>query len=167
MMYRKTQQRVYMNRGDLKLQRRVLALICVVLLAAVVSLVIVLLNKNGLESKATREIHNRMYITYNSAYDVASRMNSATAKSDQVAQTAMIQQYVYYMEQLNELNNALFSSRLTAPELYMALKSDLTSLTSLINQGTSTTQDVRTDLLNHLSDLGAALDAVLNIDAPR
>ena len=167
MMYHKSQQRVHMNRGDLKLQRRVLILICAVLLIAAVALTLTLVRNSGFEGRTVSEIQNRMYITYRSAYDVVSRMNSGTSSSSLATQAAMAQQYVYHMKQLNDLHNTLCGSLLVSRDYFDALEADLSSLEALTQQATQSTQNVRNQLLNHLAALGTALDGALNIDAPR
>lgn len=167
MMYRKSQQRIHMNRGDLKLQRRVLLIVCIVLLAAVIGLTVTVIGNSAFRSNTVAEIHNRMYITYRSAYDVVSRMNSGVISSSLASQAAMAQQYVYYMEQLNDLNNTLCGSRLVSQDMFTTLKNDLSSLEALTQQATTSTQDVRNQLFNHLAALGTALNDVLHIDAPR
>ena len=167
MMYRKSQQRVHMNRGDLKLQRRVLLIVCALLLTAVIILTVGVIRNSVFRTNAVSEIHNRMYITYRSAYDVVSRMNSGVISTSLASQAAMAQQYVYYMEQLNDLNGTLCGSRLVSQDLFTVLKNDLSSLEALTLQATTSTQDVRNQLFNHLAALGTALNDVLNIESPR
>ena len=167
MMYRKTRQRVHMNRGDLKLQRRVLLIVCAVLLIAVAALTIRLLNHSGFEGRTVSEIQTRMYDTCQSAYAVVSHMNGGTGSSSLASQAAIAQQYVYYMEQLNDLHGTLCGSLLVSRDYFTTLESDLSKLEAMTQQATQSTQGIRNDLFNHLAALRLALDSALPFESPR
>lgn len=158
MMYRNS-QKVHMNVTDMRLQRRVLLTACAVLLAVSVGLGVTLLRSGGYRSRAETQFSQRMLSAVSSAVDEVNRM-SGIVTSNTSARLARVRQYIYYMEQLNALSMSLAGGeggRLAPDDAFVALYSDLESFESLTQTATTSTLDVRTTLLNHLTILQSIL----------
>lgn len=158
MMYRNS-QKVHMNVTDMRLQRRVLLITCAVLLVVSIVLGVTLLRSGGYRSRAADQFSQRMLSAVSSAVDEVNRM-SGIVTSNTSARLARVRQYIYYMEQLNSLSMALArgeSGRLAPDDAFVALYSDLESFESLTQTATTSTLDVRTTLLDHLTLLQTIL----------
>ncbi len=152
MMYRDTSFKVHMNNGNLRLQRRVLAILCVLLLAAAIVLGTIAVRASAYRRQANAQMVQRMISATASAIDEVNRMNSIVT-SNTPSRLSRVRQYVYHMEQLNNLSITLAggeSGRLAPSDAFTALFADLDSLDSIIQASKSSTQDGRTALLAHL-----------------
>ncbi|MBQ9263939.1 MAG: hypothetical protein IJ189_06985 [Clostridia bacterium] len=152
MMYRDSSFKVHMNNGNLRLQRRVLVLVCAVLLAAVIMLGVTAIRSSAYKNQANNQIKQRMISAAASAIDEVNRMNSIVT-SNTPSRLAKVRQYVYLMEQLNNLNMAVNggeSGRLAYEDAFTALFADLDALDVVIQAAKSSTLDGRTALLAHL-----------------
>lgn len=158
MMYRKS-QKVHMNVTDMRLQKRVLLIACAVLLILSIIFGVTALRNGVYRKNAQAQFRYRMQTNVASAIDEVNRM-SGMVTSNTTARLARIRQYIYYMEQLNSLSMYLDggeSGRLAPDEAFTALASDLDAFESLTQAATSSTLDVRTQLLTHLSTLQSIL----------
>lgn len=152
MMYRDSSFRVNVNNGNMRLQRRVLAILCAVLLIAVAALTFVTIRNSSYRTQSEIQLRQRMISAVASAIDEVNRMNSIVT-SNTPARLARVRQYVYLMEQLNSLSMTLNggeAGRLAESDAFTALFNDLDSLDTTIQAAKSTTQDGRTALLAHL-----------------
>lgn len=158
MMYRNS-QKVHMNVTDMRLQRRVLVIACAVLLAAALGLGMTALRNSAYRGRAETQLGQRMLSAVSSAVDEVNRM-SGIVTSNTTSRLARVRQYVYYMEQLNAISMALAGGeggRLAPDDAFTALYSDLDAFESLTQTATTSTLDVRTLLLAHLTTLQSIL----------
>ena len=159
MMYGSSRQRSRMNQPDLFLQRRVLLIVCILLLGLVIALGFVAVRNGTYRDRAEMQFSQRMYTAVSSAVNEVNRMGGYTTSSTN-SQLSRIRQYIYYMEQLNGLSISLAggeSGRL-APDVYFTqLYSDLDTFEAIVQQSTTSTLDIRSQLLNHLTQLQTLL----------
>ena len=152
MMYRDSSYRVHAGSGNLRLQRRVLTILCAVLLIATAVLAVTGIRNSGYRRQAETQIHQRMISASTAAIDEVNRMNSIVT-SNTPARLAKVRQYVYLIDQLNNLSMTLNggeAGRLVEADVFTALYADLDSLDSIIQANKSSTQDGRAFLLGHL-----------------
>ena len=158
MMYHKS-MKVHMNVTDMRLQKRVLLCACAVFLILAVAFGVTAMRNGSYRKNAQEQFQYRMQTTVASAIDEVNRM-SGMVTSNTSARLARIRQYVYYMEQLNSLSMYLAggeSGRLAPNEAFTALNGDLDSFEALTQAATSSTLDIRTQLLTHLTTLQTIL----------
>ena len=159
MMYGNNRQRSRMGNPDLFLQRRVLLIVCILLLGAVIALGFVAVRNGTYRDRAEMQFSQRMYTAASSAVYEVNRMGGYSTSSTN-AQLSRIRQYVYYMEQLNGLSISLYGGeggRMAPDSWFAQLYSDLDAFEAAVQQSTSSTLDIRTQLLNHLTQLQALL----------
>ena len=159
MMYGSNRQRSRMNQPDLFLQRRVLLIVCILLLGLVIALGFVAIRNGTYRDRAEMQFSQRMYTAVSNAVNEVNRMGGYTTSSTN-AQLSRIRQYIYYMEQLNSLSLYLAggeSGRLAPDAYFTQLYSDLDTFEAIVQQSTTSTLDIRSQLLNHLTQLQALL----------
>lgn len=158
MMYNKSRPRVHLNAEDVRKQRFILLVACIVLLALVVALGFVALRNGAYRSQASMQFRQRMISASASAVDEVNRM-SGIITSNSSSRLARVRQQIYYMEQLNAMSMALEGEggRLVPSDTFTTLYADLDSFDSLLQQSTTSTLDVRTALLDHLTKLNTYL----------
>jgi len=159
MMYRKTTPRFQVSIADLKMHRKILFLICVVLLILSIGLGVLLVQNMGYQRKVAMQFEQRMYSASAAAIDEVSRLNSIVT-SNYSARLARVRQYVYYMDQLNTMSISLAggeSGRLVRADFFTTLNEDLDTMDDLLALSTTSTLDARTKLQNHLEELQASL----------
>ena len=162
MMYRKPQMRGQTTNTDLLLHRRILLIVCAVLLLATALLGAAVLRNGADRDKMKAQFSQRMYSACVSALDEVNRLGSIVT-TNASARLARVRQYIYYMEQLNAMSISLTggeSGRLAPADAFTALYSDLDNFEALIQQSTTTTLDARSTLLTHLQLLQAQLNPV-------
>ena len=159
MMYRKTTPRFQVTNADLRLQRRVLLIVCAVLLIATAVLGVLLFRSGNYQSRVEMQIDQRIYSASTAAIDEVGRLGSVVT-SNAAGRLARVRQYIYYMEQLNNISISLAGGergRLISAELFTSLYSDLDTFENQLAQSTTSTMDIRTHLQNHLQELQAVL----------
>ena len=159
MMYRDSSYKFHTGSGSLLLQRRVLALLCAVLLIGTVAATVVAIRSNAYRRQSEIQLKQRMISAAASAIDEVNRMDSIVT-SNTPLRLARVRQYVYLMEQINSLSMSLNggeAGRLAETDAFTALYTDLDNLDSIIQAAKSPTQDGRTALLAHLVMLQNAL----------
>ena len=159
MMYRKSQPRMQLSNADLRLQRRVLLITCAVLLTAAVVLTVLYIPSSAYRNRVQVQSRQRLYSTCSSAIDEVNRLGSIVTSSAS-SRIGRVRQYIYYMEQLNDINISLEGkgASLVPDDVFPTLYSDLETLEELILQSTSPTLDARSQLLTHLQTLQAYLN---------
>ncbi len=158
MMYGNSRQRARMNQPDLLLQRRVLLIVCILLLGVVIALGFVAIRNGTYRDKAEMQFAQRMYTAAATAVNEVSRMDISTSSTS--AQLARIRQNVYYMEQLNALSMSLAggeAGRLAPEECFTQLDSDLDTFETEVQKSTNPLQNIRKQLQDHLTELQALL----------
>lgn len=158
MMYGKSRPRVILQQGDLRLQRRVLAIVCAALFIAAVILTVSLIRASVYRTQAQTQFRQRMISAAASAVDEVNRM-SGIATSSTSARLSRVRQYVYAAEQMNLMSTSLSGEggRMAPGDLFTAIYTDLDTFEALTQAATSSTLDTRTQLLEHLSALQTAL----------
>lgn len=158
MMYRKSQPHMQASMADLRFHRRVLLIICIILLAATAFLTVTLIRGNYTQDKTRDQLTQRMYSACASAVDEVNRIGGITS-SGTASQLSRARQYIFYMEQLNAISVSMYgeSGRLAQDSAFTSLYEDLDSFEKQVQQATSSTIDIRTLLLTHLRALQATL----------
>ena len=95
-----------------------------------------------------------MSSSISSAIDVVNRLESTT-NSTTSQRLGLIRQYVYTMEQINQISVELFgeSGRFAPDDAFTALYSDLETYEGIVQSAKNSTLDARTLLTNHLTIL--------------
>ena len=159
MMYHNKSVKMSMNVNDLKIQRRVLCFLCALLLVACVVLGTLMVRNNAYRANARQQFSQRMITAVANAVDEVNRM-SGVAASNTTARLARVRQYIYHMDQLNEMSIQLSggeNGRLISANAIDTLFSDLDAFEALVQGSKSSTMDIRTQLLDHLTMLQTAL----------
>jgi len=159
MMYHNKNMKVNMNISDMKMQRRVLVMICLVLLLACIVLGMLMIRNNTYRAQSQQQLSQRVITSLANAVDEVNRM-SGVAASNTSARLARVRQYVYHMDQLNELSIQLSggeSGRLISAAVMETLYADLDAFEALIQGSKNSTMDIRSQLLNHLITLQSVL----------
>ena len=159
MMYGSNRQRSRMNQPDLFLQRRVLLIACILLLGLVIALGFVAVRNGAYKDRAEMQFSQRMYAAASSAVNEVNRMGGYTTSSTN-SQLSRIRQYIYYMEQLNSLSISLAGGeggRLAPDAYFTQLYSDLDTFEAIVQQSTTSTLDIRSQLLTHMTQLQTLL----------
>ena len=81
MMYGSSRQRSRMNQPDLFLQRRVLLIVCILLLGLVIALGFVAVRNGTYRNRAEMQFSQRMYTAVSSAVNEVNRMGGYTTSS--------------------------------------------------------------------------------------
>ena len=161
MVYGNNRNRMRGN-PDLLLQRRVLLIICIVLLGTAAALGFAAIRNGAYRNRAEEQFAQRMYTAANDAlYQVEHSLTGAVTSST-ASTLARIRQYVYYAEQLNKINISLSgeANRLVPDAYFANLYSDLDSFEAVVQQSTTSTRDIQHQLHDHLSLLLAVLKGV-------
>ena len=158
-MYRKVTPRFQMTNENLKTQRSVLLIVCIVLLILSAALGFFVLRNMDYKGKVQTQIKQRMYSASASALSEIEKLGSIVT-SNASARLARVRQNVFFMEQLNSFSVSLAggeSGRLVSADYFTTLYSDLDAIENLIQLSTTSTLDARTLLQNHLTELQKAL----------
>ena len=158
MMYRNSQPHLQASMADLRFHRRVLLIVCVILLAATAFLTVTLIRGNFAQDRTREQLTQRMYSACTAAVDEVNKIGGITA-SNTAAQIGRARQYIFYMEQLNAMSVSMYgeSGRMAQDDAFTALYEDLDSFEKQVQQARSSTIDIRTLLLTHLRALQAYL----------
>ncbi|MCI5565629.1 MAG: hypothetical protein MR400_08050 [Clostridiales bacterium] len=153
MMYRNS-QKVHMNATDTRMQRRILAALCLVFLITTIFFGVTAVRNAVYQKNARTQFNQRMLSAASSAIDEVNRM-AGMVTSNTASRLAKVRQYVYLMDQLNAISIALSGEggRLAPAEAFTALYSDLDAMEALMQTATASTLDSRTVLLAHLTYL--------------
>lgn len=148
-----------MNDRDLRLRVRVLTVICVLLLLSTAVLAMVMVRNNAYRAQAQQQFSQRMINSISSAVDEVNRM-SGVAASDTSARLSRVRQYIYHMDQLNDLSMKLAggeNGRLVSAAAFTTIYQDLDNFESVLQGSKSSTLDIRTQLLADLTALQTML----------
>ena len=158
MMYGNNRQRARTGNPDLFLQRRVLLIVCILLLGVAVALGFLAIRNGTYRDRAEMQFSSRMYAAASSALSEVTSMDSYTG-SDIHSQLSRIRQYVDYMEQLNGMSISLAGGeggRLAPNKSFDELNATLHQFEEAVKKG-NPTQDIRKELQSRLSDMQALL----------
>ena len=157
MMYRKTSPRIQASSADLRLHRRVLLIVCAVLLIATAILTVSVIRNASYQDRVKMQLSQRMYSASSAAMDEVNKLGSIVT-SNASARLARVRQHIYYMEQLNDLSISLTGNRLAPDDAFTVLNSDLDTFEELLQPSPTTPLHARSLLITHLQ----ALQTVLN-----
>ena len=158
-MYRKVTPRFQLTNEALKTQRRVLLIVCAVLLVVIGVLGFFTFRNMNYQGKLQSQISQRMYSASVSAIEEVSKLGSIVT-SNASARLARVRQYVYYMDQLNSFSISMAGGeggRLVKADYFTTLYADLETMEDLLALSTTSTLDARTLLQNHLTELQSTL----------
>ena len=102
MMYHNN-MKMNMNAAEAKAKMRLLIIVAVVLAVGCAVLGVLMMKNSAYKTQAGQEFSRRMNGAVSSAVDEVNRMSGAAA-SDSMSRLARVRQYVYFMEQLNDLS---------------------------------------------------------------
>ncbi|MHC1786176.1 MAG: hypothetical protein AB9880_03885 [Christensenellales bacterium] len=137
-----------------KVQRRLFFALLALLIVAVVALSIGFMGANAYRSAARQQFSKRITSAVIDAIDQVSRLTGGV-QSNSSAKLALVRQYVYNIDQINEISTAISgeAGRLVPHEAIIALYDDLDVYEKLVQTATSSTLEIRTTLLTHLTAL--------------
>lgn len=158
-MYRYSQQ-VRLSSGTIKLRGWLIACLIAALLTVAVVMSVISINAVSFRQNTQRQFSQRMINYSSDAIDQVTRLSSSV-QSNTTAKLSLIRQYIYAMDQMNEMSIALSGDkgRLAPEEAFTALFSDLTAYELQVQTATSSTLENRTFLLDHLTALKKLLEA--------
>lgn len=158
MMYRNSRPHLQASVADLRLHRRVLLIVCIILLAATAFLTVTLIRGAYTQDKTRDQLSQRMYSACSAAVEEVNKIGGITS-SNTASQLGRARQYIYYMEQLNAMSVSMYgeAGRMAQDSAFVSLYEDLDTFEKQVQQATSSTIDIRTLLLTHLRALQAYL----------
>ncbi len=144
------------NAAMTRLQKRVLLGTILVLLIAVVVLAALYAGGANARPRTEQQFFSRMRSCASLAVDQVTRMENMSL-SNTSAKLGLVRQYVYCMEQINQMSISLYSKSYVPTEAFTAIYADISQYESLAQAATSSTMDIRTTLLEHLTGLQSLL----------
>lgn len=134
--------------------KRILLGLLVFFVAATIALSAVVVRATVFERNTDKQLSQRMMNCISGAIEQVNQMSSVV-NSGTATRLGIVRQYVYTMDQLNEISISLHGSsgRLAPQEAFEALYSDIEEFEKLTQTATSSTLDARTLLLTHLTNL--------------
>lgn len=134
--------------------QKVLLGVCAALLIIAVALGAVVAHTAVFRHNTDKQLSQRMINCVSDAIAEVNRM-SGVVSSGTATRLGVVRQYVYTMDQLNQISISLHgnSGRLAPQEAFTALYSDIENFERLTQTATSSTLDARTLLLTHLNNL--------------
>lgn len=161
-MYSYSQQ-VRENLSNHKLQRRVMAILIVVLLAGCVTLGVVAARAGRYRAQTRAQCAQRMVDCVNSAKAVTDKLTGSVS-SDTAAKLSQIQQYVYAIDQLNGMVITLGGegARVVPAQAFDALYEDLSTYFTIIQTNTTSVLETHSLLINHIAALQLAVETGVN-----
>ena len=137
-----------------KVQRRILFALMVLLIVGVVLLSTLYVQASAYRSTAQQQFTKRISSAVIDAIDQVNRLTGGV-QSNSSSKLALVRQYVYCIDQINEISTAINgeAGRLVPHEAITALYDDLDTYELLVQTATSSTLEIRTTLLTHLTAL--------------
>ncbi len=137
-----------------KTQRRLVVALIVLLTAALVFVSISYISAAAYRTAAKQQFSKRINSAVIDAIDQVNRMTGGV-QSNSSSKLAMIRQYVYSIDQINGISTAISgeTGRLVPQIAIDALYDDLDTYEVLVQRATSSTLEIRTTLLTHLTAL--------------
>lgn len=135
-------------------RRRVYGILIFVLVAALVVVSIGYARAAAFRSATQQQLDKRLSSAVIDAIDQVNRLTGGV-QANSTQRLAMVRQYVYSIDQYNEISIAISgeSGRLVPQEAIAALYDDLDTYERIVQTATSSTLEIRTNLLTHLTAL--------------
>ncbi|MDD2562577.1 MAG: hypothetical protein PHG11_09730 [Eubacteriales bacterium] len=152
------QQKPTMNQYGTKVQRRVLVVFCVVLILAAIGLAVWGIDQSTTISRTQDRLERRINSSLIDAINEVSRLTGGV-QSNTSSKLALVRQYIFNIDQMNNIAIEVFGERgrIVPAEAISALYNDLDIYETTIQTATSSTLDIRTTTLTHLTALQAIL----------
>ncbi|MDD4080626.1 MAG: hypothetical protein PHP02_04340 [Eubacteriales bacterium] len=152
------QQKPTMTRYGTKIQRRVLVALCAMLVLTVIGLTVWGLDQSTTISRTQDRLERRINSSLIDAINEVSRLTGGV-QSNTSSKLALVRQYVFNIDQMNNIAIEVFgeSGRIVPTEAITALYNDLDIYETTIQTATSSTLDIRTTTLTHLTALQTIL----------
>ncbi len=139
-------------------QRRLYVTLLVLMAVALVAVSIGYFQAAGYRNAAKQQIARRLNSAVIDAIDQVNRM-AGGVQSSSSQRLSMVRQYVYSIDQFNDLSISISGEegRLVPNEAIAALYDDLDTYERIVQTATSSTLEIRTNLLTHLTVLKSML----------
>ena len=157
-MYRYSQGMGTPDASFTRKTKKILLALLALFVTATLVLSVVVIRTTVYERTAEKQIYQRMMNCVSGAIEQVNKMSSVV-NSGTATRLGVVRQYVYTMEQLNDMSIVLNgkSGRLAPDEAFEALYSDIEAFETLTQTATTSTLDARTLLLTHLTNLQLVL----------
>ncbi len=148
------QQKPTMTQYGTKMQRRVLFGLTLALLIGVVALSIWGFNQAATINRTKAQLERRINSALMDAIDQVSRLTGGV-QSNTGSKLALVRQYIFSIDQMNNVAIAVFGEggRIVPAEAITALYHDIDVYETTIQTATSSTLEIRTTTLTHLTAL--------------
>ena len=159
MMYHNNNMKMNMNAAESRAKIRLLIILSVVLLAACAVMGILMMRNSAYKTQAVQEFNRRINGALSSAVAEVNKMAGASG-SNSMSQLGRVRQYVYCMEQLNDLSMDLAggeNGRIVSSAVFNTLYADLDEYEKVVQGNKSSTLEVRTKLQEDLTALQGLL----------
>lgn len=139
-------------------QRRLYLVLVVLLVVALIIVSVAYFRAAAYRSASQQQLSKRLNSAVIDAIDQVNRMGGSV-QANSASRLAYVRQYVYSIDQLNEISTAISgeAGRLVPQEAIAALYDDLDIFDKLMQTATSSTLEIRTALLTHLTALKGML----------
>ncbi len=143
---------------DNRRRYRIVLILCLIFMAATIVLGVTVGRNTVFRNQTNAQLEQRTVSAVSSAIEEVNRMGGLVT-SGTGSRLAKVRQYVYLAEQLNNLaiNLSGESARMAPSDGFVAIYDALASYEAQTQAGTSSTHDVRTLLLSHLTQLQSIL----------
>ena len=139
------------NRGGfISMRNRILLIALAVLLVLVILLGIRSISLTSFRSRTEDSFQHSMSSNVASAISVANRLDSTTSSTTSYT-LGLVRQYIYHLEQINQMCASLTGKTYVPQDAFTALYSDLESYQSLVLSNKKSTVETREMLLTHLT----------------
>ncbi len=138
--------------------RRIYVVLLVVMAIALVVVSIGFAQAASYRNNTKQQLSRRLHSAVIDAIDQVNRMTGGV-QANSTQRLAMVRQYVYSIDQLNEISISISGEegRMVPQEAISALYDDLDTYERVVQTATSSTLEVRTNLLTHLTALQSLL----------
>lgn len=143
-----------MNVTNFRRQRGALLILVALLTVACVLFAIGTFRGNAGDARMQEQIRQRMLSNANSAVSGAERL-SASITSNAALQLSYIRQYVYAMQQLNQVSVSLYGERgrYVEEEVFTIISQQLDEYDKLAQVATTSTVSIRSKLVTNITNL--------------
>ncbi len=144
----------YATKGE----KRLAFLLVFVLLVAVIVLGVLYAGASRYQTLAEQQLLKRINSATIDAIEHVNRLTGGV-QSNSASRLALVRQQVYYIDQLNDMSIAIKGEqgRLVPDSAIVLLYDDIDTYERLLQTATSSTLDIRTTLLTHLTALQETL----------